>query len=342
MSSSNIVLVSAVFLASAVEMVEALTIVLAVAVTRGWRSALEGTGAALLVLALIVIGFGPALIHYVPISLLRSIVGGVLLIFGIQWMRKAVLRASGVKEKRNEDVVYGKTVTQLANGKSESGRDSQGFAVAFKGVFIEGLEVVIIVLTLGTSAHDLGLAASSALAAALVVAAIGAVVSKQLSGVPENAMKLIVGVMLVSFGTFWGGEGLGFNWPGNDLMIPVLVAFYGVITWVLVRLLAVRYDKFINSGAENRNRIERQPQSKTRSVQAQSVVAKVVVGFLRFWWDFLVGETPEIFVGTVAIFIIVELLLHLGVAAIVYYVSGPLMVLVLLNASVFRAYRAER
>lgn len=336
-------LVIAVFLASAVEMVEALTIVLAVGATRGWRSAIEGVVAALAVLTVIVIAFGPALVDYVPIDLLRSVVGGVLLIFGLQWMRKAVLRASGIREKRNEDLVYGKTVNQLASSRTARGRDGQGFAVAFKGVFIEGLEVVIIVLTLGSSAHDLGLAAGSALAAVAVVAAVGLVISKQLSGIPENLMKLMVGVMLVSFGTFWGGEGLGLSWPGNDVMIPVLVAIYGLITWALVRFLAGQYRKLQSrvpdAGSAVRQKVI--PSQSDQDLPTRPLVVKLAMGFLRFWWDFLIGETPEVFVGTVMIFIIIELLLHSGVPLAVTTAAGPVMVLILLNATVYKAYTAE-
>lgn len=343
MSSSDLVLVAAVFIASAVEMVEALTIVLAVGFTRGWRSSLEGAGTALVILTVIVIALGPALVHYVPINLLRSVVGGVLLIFGLQWMRKAVLRACGFKDKRDEDAVYRKAVKELSGLKSSDGRDAQGFAVAFKGVFIEGLEVVIIVLTLGSSAHNLGLASLAAISAVLVVASIGLAVSRQLSGVPENAMKLVVGVMLVSFGTFWGGEGLGLNWPGNDLMIPILVALYAIITFVMVRMLTRMHrerqplDLPIVQGTQDKVQLAEHLEPLTQ----KSLLERLIRGFLRFWWDFLVGETPEIFVGTLVIFIVTELLLHAQVPSIVVVVAGPLLVITLLNATVARSYRAE-
>ena len=150
----------AVFLASAVEMVEALTIVLAVGVTRGWRSAFEGVAAALVVLAALVAVFGPALVHYVPLSALRLVVGGLLLVFGLQWLRKAVLRAAGLKAKHDEDAIYAEQVAELSEAPRPSGRDATAFTVAFKGVFLEGLEVVVIVLTLGTTSHRLGLAAA--------------------------------------------------------------------------------------------------------------------------------------------------------------------------------------
>jgi Ca2+/H+ antiporter, TMEM165/GDT1 family len=251
-TGNTVTLVVAVFLASAVESVEALTIVVAAGVSRGWRSALEGTAVALLVLAVLVGALGPALVYLVPINLLRVVIGALLLVFGLQWLRKAILRAVGLKAKHDEDAIFRQQVEALSvqeagDGAAGAGpssslprrpkRDASGFTVAFKGTFLEGLEVVIIVLGLGGGSHQLGLAAVAAAAAVVVVAAIGVVVAHQLAGVPENAMKTVVGVMLVSFGTFWAGEGLGVHWPGADLAIPVLVGVYAVVTWLLVQAL---------------------------------------------------------------------------------------------------------
>ena len=234
----SVLLVLATFAASSVEMVEALTIVLAVGVTRGWRSALEGVGVALLALAALVGIFGPALVHLVPIHTLRLVVGGLLLIFGLQWLRKAILRASGLKAKHDEDAIYARHVEELSNtGNTSNQRDSTAFVVAFKGVFLEGLEVVLIVLTLGTTSSRLGLAAIAAAAAVVVVGIVGMAVSRQLSEVPENALKMVVGVMLVSFGTFWSGEGVHISWPGSDAAILALVAFYAATAWVSIQLL---------------------------------------------------------------------------------------------------------
>ncbi|HEV3264103.1 MAG TPA: hypothetical protein VG014_01165 [Acidimicrobiales bacterium] len=232
--SGSIVLAVAVFLACAVEMVEALTIVVAVGSTRGWRSALEGTAVALLVLGALVVALGPAIVRYVPLGTLRLVVGGLLLVFGLQWLRKAVLRASGLKAKHDEDAIFARHVEELSGTGAGRGRDATAFVVAFKGVFLEGLEVVVVVITLGTTSHDLGLAALAAAAAIVVVGAVGAAVARQLSSVPENAMKMGVGLMLVSFGTFWSGEGVGVHWPGSDLAIPVLVGVYGLGAWALV------------------------------------------------------------------------------------------------------------
>lgn len=234
MSSATIVLVVAVFVASIVEMVEALTIVVAAGFSRGWRSALEGVAVALVALAALVGALGPALVAYVPLGALRAVVGAVLLVFGLQWLRKGVLRATGYKAMHDEDAIYARQVAALSGRpRAPKGRDAMGFTVAFKGMFLEGLEVVVIVLTLGTSAHRLGIATLAALAAFVVVGIVGLVVARQLAGVPENAMKLGVGTMLVSFGTFWAGEGLGYHWPGSDLAIPVLVGVYGLATWAL-------------------------------------------------------------------------------------------------------------
>ena len=235
--SGTVVLVLAVFLASTVEMVEALTIVLAVGVTRGWRSAIEGVVAALATLATLVVVLGPTLVHLVPLTTLRLLVGGLLLVFGLQWLRKAVLRSAGLKAKHDEDAIFEEEVAELTAAPPANGRDSTGFVVAFKGVFLEGLEVVVIVLTLGTTSHRLGVAAVAAGAAVVVVTLAGLILARQLSSVPENAMKTAVGLMLVSFGTFWSGESIGVHWPGSDLAIPVLVAFYGAVTWALVAAL---------------------------------------------------------------------------------------------------------
>ena len=233
-TSSTVVLVLAVFGASTVEMVEALTIVVAAGVTRGWRSALEGAAAAAAVLAVIVVVVGVPLVRYVPIDTLRVVVGALLLVLGLSWLRKSILRASGHKALHDEDAIFATTSAELREGtpgaSSPSRRDGVGFAVAFKGVFLEGMEVVLIVVSLGASQHRLGIAAASAGAAALLVAIIGALVAKQLSRVPENTIKTGVGIMLTSFGLFWVGEGAGVRWPGSDLAIIGLVGVFLLVT----------------------------------------------------------------------------------------------------------------
>jgi uncharacterized membrane protein len=237
-TSSTLVLVLAVFAASLVEMVEALTIVVAAGVSRGWRSALEGAAAAALVLGVLVVVVGVPLIRYIPLDALRVVVGALLLVLGLSWLRKAILRASGHKALHDEDEIYAETVAELSaedgaaagpdRAAGTKGRDSVGFAVAFKGVFLEGTEVVLIVISLGAAQHRLGLAALAAAAAAVLVTIVGLLVARQLSEVPENTIKTLVGVMLTSFGVFWVGEGAGVHWPGDDLAIPVLVGFFAV------------------------------------------------------------------------------------------------------------------
>jgi uncharacterized membrane protein len=235
-TSSTVILVLAVFGASAVEMVEALTIVVAAGVSRGWRSALEGAAAAVVVLGVLVVAVGLPIIHYIPLDALRVIVGALLLVLGLGWLRKAILRSSGHKAKHDEDAIYAETVAELSGATASAGdpsarrgRDSLAFAVAFKGVFLEGCEVVMIVISLGAAQHRLGLAALAAGAAAVIVGGVGVVVARQLSEVPENLIKAVVGIMLTSFGTFWVGEGAGVHWPGDDLAIPVLAGFFTVV-----------------------------------------------------------------------------------------------------------------
>jgi uncharacterized membrane protein len=230
----------AVFLACAVEAVEATTIVLAAGTGRDWRSASLGAGAALGVLAVIVAVLGPAVAE-IPLRGLRAVVGALLLIFGVQWVRKAVLRASGHKALHDEDELYAR---HLAEATSQETRrtgivpDWYGFTLSFKGVLLEGLEVVFIVLTFGSNDHNVGLAAVAAGAAVAVVAAAGLAVKAPLARVPENTLKFIVGIMLTSFGLFWGAEGAGAHWPGSDaalLGIIPLVALYALALVVLLR-----------------------------------------------------------------------------------------------------------
>ncbi len=238
MSSATAILMLAVFGACSVEAVEAFTIVLASGATRGWRSAMEGTAAAIVALAVIVGAVGVPLVHYVPIDTLRALVGALLLVLGLSWLRKAILRASGHKAKHDEDAIYEQTAAALrADGKRRAQRDGVGFVVAFKGVFLEGMEVVLIVISLGASQHKLGDAALAAAAAVLVVSAVGLVVSRQLSQVPENTIKTVVGVMLTSFGLFWLGEGAGVRWPGGDLAIPLLIGVFAAVSGLAVAVL---------------------------------------------------------------------------------------------------------
>jgi uncharacterized membrane protein len=228
----NVLLFSAAFLASAVEMVEALTIVLAVGVTRGWRSAATGVGAALLSLTVVIVIAGPGITR-LPLSALRVVVGTVLLIFGLQWLRKAILRASGLKALHDEEAIFRAEVEQLRTG---SARDWYAFTIAFKGVFLEGLEVAFLVVTFGGSQHNIGLASLGAAVALVVVVIVGLVVHAPLSRVPENTLKFGVGLMLSSFGIFWSVEGAGGAWPGGDAAILGLLACLTAVSFGLVAL----------------------------------------------------------------------------------------------------------
>jgi uncharacterized membrane protein len=228
-----------VFLACAVEAVEALTIVMAVGTTRSWRSAMTGVGVAILVLAGIVAALGPA-ITSLPINVLRVGVGGLLLVFGLQWLRKAILRSAGLKAMHDELQTYREeTEAARAEGVKRTGLDGYSFTIAFKGVLLEGLEVAFIVVTFGANQHHVDLAAAAAGLAVLVVLAAGVAARAPLARVPENTMKFAVGVMLSSFGMFWGAEGAGAQWPGGDAallaLIPGTLLFAVAMVWALRR-----------------------------------------------------------------------------------------------------------
>jgi uncharacterized membrane protein len=245
----NVIVVLASFLACAVEMVEALTIVLAVAVTRGWRSVRLGIAAALVALAVVVAAVGPALTR-LPLGALRVTVGFLLLVFGLQWLRKAILRASGYLPLHDEDAIYAREVGNAGRGSTgDTGVDWYAFTLSFKGVFLEGLEVAFIVVTFGAAHDDFALTALSAVAALVVVASVGVVVHRPLSRVPENTMKFAVGLMLTTFGTFWGAEGAGAHWPGEDVAILGVLAFYAAFALVSVAMLRARTARVAPSGA---------------------------------------------------------------------------------------------
>ncbi len=235
-------LILTVFIACVVEAVEALTIVLAAGVTREWRSTFQGMAAALVTLAVITAAVGPA-INDLPLTALRVIVGALLAIFGLQWLRKAVLRAAGYKALHDEASAYLREVAaaEAATKEAKRGvRDWYAFTLAFKGVLLEGLEVVFIVITFGANQKNIGAAVIGAAAAIVVVTIGGIAVRAPLTKVPENWMKLVVGVMLTSFGTFWGAEGAGARWPGNDAALLVLIPVVAVVAAACIRWLRSR------------------------------------------------------------------------------------------------------
>jgi uncharacterized membrane protein len=216
--------------------VEALTIVLAVGTTRSWSSALSGVGAALIALAAIVSALGPALTA-LPLDALRVAIGGLLLVFGLQWLRKSILRAAGLKAKHDERATYAHEAAAARAAGQRTGFDGYSFAIAFKGVLLEGLEVAFIVLTFGANQHRVGLAAAAAGLAVLLVTLSGLAARAPLARVPENTMKFAVGVMLSSFGMFWGVEGAGASWPAGEAALlaiapSVLLLALAIVWWL--------------------------------------------------------------------------------------------------------------
>jgi Ca2+/H+ antiporter, TMEM165/GDT1 family len=246
-TSSQVGLLTAVFLASAVEFVEAFTIVLAMGVTRGWRSALWGVAAGVAVLAAVTAVAGYALVEWLPESALQLAVGMLLLIFGLQWLRKAILRAAGIKALHDEEEAFAaeREAALRAAPDRRMGLDWFAFVVSFKAVLLEGLEVVFIVITFGVNADSIPLASAGAGAAGLLVVGAGALVHRPLARVPENTIKFAVGLLLSTFGTFWAIEGLGvvaqgsesLEWPGGDAAILGLLAVWSAVSWLAVRAL---------------------------------------------------------------------------------------------------------
>jgi uncharacterized membrane protein len=236
-------LVGATFVAAFVECVEALTIVLAMGLTRGWRSAVAGTVAAIVALAAFTTVVGYALATWLPRSVLQLVVGVLLLIFGLQWLRKAILRSAGLKALHDEQVAFAAqtTAAREAATKRRAGLDSFGFVVSFKGVFLEGVEVVFIVITFGLNAGNVPAAALAAGAAFLVVAGLGLVAARPLTAVPENTLKYAVGLLLTTYGTFWSVEGLGalrgggsLSWPGGDWALVAVFLGWLALSRILV------------------------------------------------------------------------------------------------------------
>ena len=250
MSSATVLIGVGAFLASAVEMVEALTIVLGVGTVRGWRSTLVGVGAALAVLAVLVAALGPAL-QQIPIDVLRLVVGGLLLVFGLQWLRKAILRSGGFKPLHDEDEAFRRerAEAEAAGGERRAGLDWYSFTVAFKGVLLEGLEVVFIVITFGSAQGHLAVAVAGAAVALVVVVIAGVLARGPLERVPENTIKFAVGLLLTSFGCFWGAEGAGVDWPGDELSLLALLAFFGGFSWLVVRTLRRKRLAYTPAGA---------------------------------------------------------------------------------------------
>lgn len=292
------------FLASVVEFVEALTIVLVVGVTINWKSSLLGAGAAMLALAALVAVFGSTLVLFIPIGVLRLVIGIILVLFGLQWLKKALLRYSGLKAMHDEAAIYEDRMRELKErGEIEPGQfNGLGFVTAFKSVLLEGLEVAFIVITFGATAatgqaSGLWAATVGALLAFVVVVALGLAIRAPLTRIPENTLKFITGIMLVSFGTFWGGEGLGIAWPLADLFILVLVTFFLVLSWVIVAWLKPYAGK--------------PRQGKAKPGAAAAPKPGLVVRVLKEVFDFFCGDW-RVFWGVAITIVLLELIEHLA------------------------------
>ncbi|OJV29497.1 MAG: hypothetical protein BGO26_14305 [Actinobacteria bacterium 69-20] len=368
--------VLAVFLACLVEAVEALTIVLAAGTARGWRSAMQGVAVGLAALVAIVAAFGPAL-TLVPLAALQLAVGALLLVFGLGWLRKAVLRASGLKDLHDEDAIY---QTQLSAARRAGYRryafvsDWYGFTLAFKGVLLEGLEVAFIVITFGSAQGHIGAASLAAAAAVVLVAATGLAVRGPLARIPENTMKFVVGVLLTSFGAFWATEGAGAAWPGRDVALVVLIALVLVVGALLVALLrrhtgaAVRRHmpslespvaaeavkdaaSQAESSAEPRAVPDAAPQAgpstdADRRKDAAPRTSRTIAYFLRglrafgaFWWDFIVGDDWRIAAAVVLAIVATAGLAEAGVAVWWLTIATALGALIVSASSTARGFR---
>lgn len=359
-------LFAATFLACLVEAVEATTIVLAAGTARDWRSTVKGLLLALLTLAVVIAIVGPA-ITVLPLGILRVVIGGLLLVFGLQWMRKAILRASGRKALHDEAAIFEREAAAARREQRQSGplgvSDWYAFTLAYKGVFLEGLEVVFIVVTFGANQHSVGLASIAAIAAVLLVTALGFAVRRPLSRVPENTLKYIVGVMLTAFGAFWAGEGAGARWPGSDAALLVIAPAIAVYSLLLV--LAYRRPHTIHSrsavdgdagtvavaatpasASDLASAGGEQPVSAGRAATATmteerpapvSPVQRRLQAFGMFWYDFLIGDDWTA-AATVAVALIVTAAVASFSAAAAWVVPA-LAVLFLLPFGVRRAAR---
>ncbi|MHB1235562.1 MAG: COG4280 domain-containing protein [Microbacteriaceae bacterium] len=369
---SDIALFLAVFLACIVEAVEATTIVLAAGTARDWRSAFSGLLAGLVVLAGIVAIAGPA-ITLLPIGVLRLVVGGLLLVFGLQWLRKAILRGSGYKALHDEEAIYQEELAEARAARTTSRggiSDWYAFTLSFKGVLLEGLEVVFIVLTFGAIQHKIGTASLAALAAVILVAAAGFAIRRPLARVPENTMKFVVGVMLTSFGVFWGAEGAGAIWPGADLALLGIIPFITVLSLLLVGVLrrrradspaplekvavGVHTDSDNTSSpaasavsAEHVFAEHARPELGDASMAGEPAATATVtapsmgdrlVAFGAFWYDFIVGDDWRVTAGIALAFALTAVLAGSGDPS---WWLVPVAVLILLPFSLIRLVRSR-
>jgi uncharacterized membrane protein len=333
LSGNDVALLISVFLACAVEAVEAVTIILAAGTSRDWKSTFQGVISGLVVLAGLIVILGPS-IEKLPKSTLRLMVGGLLLTFGLQWLRKAILRASGFKALHDEEKIFLKEVEaaqKVAKVSRLAVSDWYAFTLSFKGVLLEGLEVVFIVVTFGiiqkgSNPQAFSLAIWAAAIAVVLVAIAGFAIHKPLSKVPENTMKFIVGTLLTSFGIFWGAEGAGAEWPHKDLSLLAIIPFVILVSFGLIELLKVRKAK--NLPVRKLNLPTFSEPSKD-----SSVLVRWVGGFLFFWYDFIIGDDWRVAAGVVAGFFAIH---TLGVSS---WWLMPVVVAIMLSATLLEATR---
>jgi uncharacterized membrane protein len=325
-----------VFLASAVEAVEATTIVLAAGTARDWKSALLGTGSGFGVLAAIIVLVGPS-ISNLPIDGLRLFVGTLLLVFGLQWIRKAILRASGYKALHDEEKIFQEELAaarKAKEGKRFGVADWYAFTLSFKGVLLEGLEVAFIVLTFGTIQHQIPLASLGALSAVVIVAIAGAILHKPLARVPENTMKFFVGIMLTSFGIFWGAEGAGAMWPSSDAYLLGIIPYVTLISLSMVQILKLL-------SLRNVEKIPARIAKEADDLDAEMILEKrgfirALKNFAYFWYDFLIGDDLIGFTIVIVALEVTHILVQGGTNA---WWLLPLAVAALLPVNLFRVTR---
>ena len=339
MQGTSVALFISVFFACAVEAVEAVTIVLAAGTARDWKSAWRGVIAGLLTLAVIIAAFGPAISH-LPISFLRIVVGGLLLVFGLTWLRKAILRSSGYKALHDEEKIFQEEIAaaRIAAKETRHGvADWYAFTLSYKGVLLEGLEVAFIVLTFGTIDHRVGLASLAALAAVAIVTAAGFALRAPLAKVPENTMKFGVGIMLTAFGIFWGAEGsagASKKWPGDNWAVLALIAGVAAFSFILVEVLKVTRTKpRVAVAAKSAPVAEAAVAKPERSKSVQGLIS-----FGEFWVDFIVGDDWRIAAGIVAAFILTALI---KTSSVVWGIV-PLFVALFLSYSLSRVVRSAQ
>ena len=333
LSGNDVALLISVFLACAVEAVEAVTIILAAGTSRNWKSTFQGVISGLVVLAGLIVTLGPS-IEKLPKSTLRLMVGGLLLTFGLQWLRKAILRASGFKALHDEEKIFLEEVEAAQKAAKVSHfvvSDWYAFTLSFKGVLLEGLEVVFIVVTFGiiqkgSNPQAFSLAIWAAIFAVVAVTIAGFAIHKPLSRVPENTMKFIVGTLLTSFGIFWGAEGAGAEWPHKDLSLLAIIPFVILLSLGLIELLKVRKAKNLPVRKLNLPTFS-EPRKDS------SVLVRWVGGFLFFWYDFIIGDDWRVAAGVVAGFYAIH---ALGVSS---WWLMPVIVAIMLSSTLLEATR---